>query len=71
MTRLYFIDNDFLVHDTPKGRRLTLRNGNTNVKTTNRIAKMCGFRKRGPLRREGGERYYELEVRNGKSKGTE
>ena len=65
--RLYFADTNYFIHDTPTGKRLTLRNGNKDVKTTNRITRMCGLRKDGPLRTKGDVQYYKLKERdNGK-----
>ncbi len=65
--RWYFVDQDFLVFESTQGKKyLTLRNGVHDVKTTNRIARMCGLRKVGPLKRKGDKAYYELEVRDGK-----
>ena len=69
MTRWYFMSKDYVIHDTPMGKRLTLRNGSRDVRETNRITKMCGLQKVGPLKVEGDVRYYKLKERdNGKSK---
>ena len=69
-SRWYFANQDYLVHATLHGPRLTLRNGHKDVQVINRIAKMCGFRKAGVLKKEGDTQYYDLEVRGGKGKGT-
>ena len=62
--RLYFIDTNFAVCNDVRGQvRLILRNGNRDYKTMNRIATMCGFKKKGPLQREGDIHYYRLEAR--------
>ncbi len=60
-TRCLYSSPDFLVRKYKDGAVMFLRNGHKEVKTTNRIAKMCSMKKRGGLRQEGNVLYYELE----------
>jgi len=61
--RCLYASPDFSVMKHNEGCIMILRNGNKDVKTTNRIAYMCGMRKVGPLRREGNLGYYILEAK--------
>lgn len=67
-TRIYFADVNYLVRDTADGPCLFLRNGVHDRDTIRRVLKMSNFKLKSKLQTVNGERYYNLEVRDGKRK---